>query len=90
MSRLKAHLNHGIMIAVGAAFKFHSSESVKRAPEWMVRNHLEFIHRIINEPKKQMQRCFQIIRTLPGLLIQEWRKKSKQMASSPCDKQTTN
>lgn len=78
MSMLKPHLNHGIMIAVGAAFKFYSSESIKRAPEWMVRNHLEFIHRIIQEPRKQMNRCYQIIRTLPGLLIREWRNRRNE------------
>ena len=78
MSMLKPHLSHGIMIAVGAAFKFHSSESVKRAPEWMVRNHLEFIHRIIHEPRKQINRCYQIIRTLPGLLFREWKNRGKE------------
>lgn len=75
MSMLKPHLSHGVMIAVGAAFKFYSSESVKRAPQWMVRHHLEFVHRIYMEPKKQMLRCYDIVRTLPGLLIEEWRKR---------------
>lgn len=75
MSMLKPHLRHGVMIAVGAAFKFYSSESVKRAPQWMVRHHLEFVHRICMEPKKQMFRCYHIVRTLPGLLFEEWRKK---------------
>lgn len=75
MSMLKPHLRHGIMIAVGAAFKFFSSLDSKRAPQWMVRNHLEFIHRLYQEPRKQMYRCYHIVRTLPGLLIKEWKKK---------------
>lgn len=75
MSMLKPHLNHGVMIAVGAAFKFYSGTETNRAPKWMVKNHLEFIHRIFKEPRKQIGRCFDIIRTLPGLLWREYRKK---------------
>lgn len=77
MSKLKPHLRHGVMIAVGAAFKFFSGVDTSRAPEWMVRHHLEFVHRLAKEPQKQFRRCFNIIRTLPGLLYKEWRHKSK-------------
>lgn len=72
MSYLKPHLNKGVIIAVGAAFKFYSGLDVNRAPQWMVRHHLEFMHRIVKEPKKQFRRCFHIIRTLPILLVKEW------------------
>lgn len=75
MANLQPHLSHGVMIAVGAAFKFFSGTETNRAPEWMVRNHLEFVHRIFKEPKKQIRRCYDIIRTLPGLLYQESRRK---------------
>lgn len=75
MHLLKPHLSHGIMIAVGAAFKFFSGTGVKRAPSWMVRYHLEFVHRLAKEPKKQFHRCFHIIRTLPGLLYREWKRR---------------
>lgn len=78
MSNLKPHLNHGVMLGVGAAFKFFSGGvDTKRAPDWMVNHHLEFVHRISQEPKKQFKRCFHIIRTLPGLLYNEWRQKNK-------------
>lgn len=73
MSRLKPYLSHGIMIAVGAAFKFYSGVDTNRAPKWMVDHHLEFIHRLTQEPKKQFRRCFDIIRTLPFILYKEWR-----------------
>lgn len=73
MSILKPHLKHGVMIAVGAAFKFFSGVETQRAPDWMVRNHLEFVHRITKEPKKQFVRCFHIVRTLPAMLFKEWR-----------------
>ena len=74
MANLKPYLHHGVMIAVGAAFKFFSGVDVKRAPEWMVRYHLEFVHRISKEPKKQIRRCYDIVRTLPGLLYGEWQR----------------
>lgn len=78
MARLKPHLNHGVMLGVGAAFKFFSGGvDTKRAPQWMVDHHLEFVHRISKEPRKQFKRCFDIVRTLPGLLYGEWRRKNR-------------
>lgn len=75
MHMLKKHLSHGVMIAVGAAFKFYSGTSEKRAPEWMVKSHLEFAYRIGQEPKKQLRRCWGIISTLPSLLLAEYHRK---------------
>ena len=77
MANLKPYLSHGIMIAVGAAFKFFSGVDTKRAPAWMVKHHLEFVHRIMTEPKKQFKRCFGIIKSLPIVLFQESKRKSK-------------
>ena len=79
MSRLKPHLRHGVMIAVGAAFKFYSGIDEKRAPEWMLKAHLEFVYRIFRDPKKQLKRCGWIVVTLPGLLYREWRKKHNKL-----------
>ena len=77
MSKLKPYLKHGVMIAVGAAFKFYSGTDVSRAPHWMVRVHLEFVYRIYCEPKKQLNRCLMIVESLPKLLYQEWRRKKR-------------
>lgn len=72
MNKLKPHLKRGVMIAVGAVFKFYSGGAgIKRAPEWMIRNRLEFVHRIIMEPKKQIGRCWNIVKYLPVMLYQE-------------------
>lgn len=78
MSKLKPYLKRGVMIAVGAAFKFYSGTDVNRAPYWMVRAHLEFLHRIYCEPKKQIGRCSMIVESLPKLLYQEWNRKRKR------------
>lgn len=75
MYNILPYMKKGVIIAVGAAFKFFSGEDVKRAPKWMIDCHMEFIHRILVEPRKQFKRCVWIVRTLPGILLKEWRKK---------------
>ena len=71
MNRLLPHLKQGVMIGVGAAFKFYSGTGEKRCPQWMQKCHLEFVYRILQDPRKQLKRCFWILRTLPGLYIAE-------------------
>lgn len=75
MHYLRPHISKGVMIAVGAVFKFYSGLEVKRAPRWMVHHHLEFLHRIYKEPNKQLRRCSDIVYHLPRLLWREWRAK---------------
>lgn len=75
MARLKPCLDHGVMIAVGAAFKFYSGVDSKRAPKWMIAAHLEFLYRIFSEPRKQTKRCIFIIIHLPRALRDEYRRK---------------
>lgn len=77
MHRLKPYLSHGVMIAVGAAFKFYSGEGEKRAPRWMVKSHLEFLFRIFQEPKKQIARCRGIVTYLPKMFFTEIRNKRR-------------
>lgn len=74
MNLLLPHLEQGVMIGVGAAFKFYSGTSEKRCPKWIHKLHLEFIYRIIQDPKKQLKRCFWILRTLPKLYLEERRR----------------
>ena len=72
MNYLKPHLKRGVIIAVGAAFKFHAGIEERRAPAWLVRNHMEWAYRIWQDPKKQIPRCFWIVRTTPLILFHEW------------------
>lgn len=80
MSKLKPYLKRGVMIAVGAAFKFYSGMDEKRAPKWMLEHHLEFVYRIFSNPTKQLKRCAWIVLTLPGLLFEEWKRKNRNLA----------
>lgn len=75
MTLLKPYLKRGVMIGVGAAFNFYSGLGERRAPDWVVRMHLEFVYRILQNPKKQLTRCKGILTTLPGMLWGEWRRK---------------
>lgn len=74
MNLLLPHLTQGVMIGVGAAFKFYSGTAESRCPAWMQKAHLEFIYRILQDPKKQLKRCFWILWTLPGLYFGELKR----------------
>jgi len=69
---LRPHLKQGVLFAVGAAFNFYSG-TVKRAPSWMRRLHLEFFHRILSEPKKQSKRCWGIMKMYPHIVWKEYK-----------------
>src|SRR5262245_24796591 len=45
------HLVNAVMVCVGAAFDFHAGV-VKRAPLWMRRNGLEWVHRLLQDPRR--------------------------------------
>ena len=42
---------HAVMVGVGAAFDFHAG-TVARAPAWMRRRGLEWLHRLASEPRR--------------------------------------
>lgn len=44
-----------VMIGVGAAFGFHAG-TIRRAPEWMQRFALEWLHRLLSEPRRLWRR----------------------------------
>ena len=46
MNILLLHLKTGVMLGVGAVFKFYSGTDEKRCPEWIQKHHLEFVYRI--------------------------------------------
>jgi N-acetylglucosaminyldiphosphoundecaprenol N-acetyl-beta-D-mannosaminyltransferase len=56
---MAAHRNriNAVMIGVGAAFDYHAG-TVKRAPPWMQNSGLEWLHRLVSEPKRLWKRYF--------------------------------
>jgi N-acetylglucosaminyldiphosphoundecaprenol N-acetyl-beta-D-mannosaminyltransferase len=56
---MAAHRNriHAVMIGVGAAFDYHAG-TIQRAPLWMQKNGLEWLHRLCSEPGRLWKRYF--------------------------------
>ncbi len=73
-AKLVPMLKRGVVIPVGAVFNFRSGLGIKRAPQWMVRHHMEFVYRIFSEPGKQLRRCWLILRTYPKIYLKEKQK----------------
>lgn len=55
LMRRLARLCPATLVGVGAAFDFHSG-TIKRAPLWMQRSGLEWLHRLISEPRRLWRR----------------------------------
>lgn len=77
MERLAPHLKCGVMFGFGAIFNFYSGlkDVPQRAPQWMIKSRLEFAHRLLVEPKKQIKRCWMILQTLPKAYKDEKKRK---------------
>lgn len=78
-ARLQSYLDHGVTIAVGAAFNFYiATGNYHRAPQWMQIMNIEWVYRLFLEPKKQVKRILYILKVYPGLIIYEYMRKYKQ------------
>jgi N-acetylglucosaminyldiphosphoundecaprenol N-acetyl-beta-D-mannosaminyltransferase len=55
MARMRDRLEVPVMCGVGAAFDFHAGR-VSQAPPWMQRRGLEWIYRIVQEPRRLLPR----------------------------------
>jgi N-acetylglucosaminyldiphosphoundecaprenol N-acetyl-beta-D-mannosaminyltransferase len=68
---MSAHLGHveaPVMIGVGAAFDF-AAGAVSRAPRWMQRAGLEWLHRLVMEPRRLWRRYLILAPKLIGLVV---------------------
>ena len=76
MNHLLPHINKGLMIGVGAAFNFYSElDEYKRAPDFMVNLHLEWLFRAFQEPKRIIKRQLKNILYLPLIIFNEFKMK---------------
>ena len=75
MNRLQPYLKRGVMFGFGAIFNFNAGVGgVKRAPQWMLNLRLEWLHRALEQPQKNIPRYWNFIKTLPRLIKEEKRK----------------
>jgi N-acetylglucosaminyldiphosphoundecaprenol N-acetyl-beta-D-mannosaminyltransferase len=56
-ARQRPYLDSAVVLAVGAAFDFHSG-GLRRAPAWMQRLGLEWLYRLAAEPRRLARRYF--------------------------------
>lgn len=81
------HRVRAVMVCVGAVFDFHSGHK-KRAPVWMQRCGLEWLYRLIQEPRRLWRR-YLVTNTLflaklaLALLSAPWRPKSAPRPAAP-------
>ena len=75
MYKILPYLNRGVMFGFGAIFDFYSEATNKqRAPKIFLILKIEWIYRLIREPRKQGKRITNIIKVLPRILMEEIRK----------------
>jgi N-acetylglucosaminyldiphosphoundecaprenol N-acetyl-beta-D-mannosaminyltransferase len=55
MARMRPRLAAPLLVGVGAAFDFHAG-LVRQAPPWMQRNGLEWVYRLVREPRRLWRR----------------------------------
>lgn len=73
MQRLLPHLNHGIMLGVGAAFSFYLNE-LKDYKFRLGEIRMNWILRLLTEPKKQFRRVGSMMLCYPSIYYKEKRK----------------
>ena len=72
MARLRPYLKRGVMFGYGAIFNFNAGVGeVKRAPKWMLAMRLEWLHRALEQPRKNIPRYWNFIKSLPKLIYNE-------------------
>jgi N-acetylglucosaminyldiphosphoundecaprenol N-acetyl-beta-D-mannosaminyltransferase len=77
-----ARLVPATLIGVGAAFDFHSG-AIRRAPRWMQKSGLEWLHRLISEPKRLWRRYLVLAPRFVWLLLT--RKRAADAAPAAAD-----
>jgi N-acetylglucosaminyldiphosphoundecaprenol N-acetyl-beta-D-mannosaminyltransferase len=75
MARLRPQLEAPVLCGVGAAFDFHA-DRVAQAPSWMQGRGLEWAHRVVQEPRRQLPRYLRSNpRFAAGVMRQWWRER---------------
>lgn len=77
--RHQEDLKASVALCVGATIDFLAGER-RRAPLWMRRARLEWLHRLLCEPRRLCGRYARGARVFPRLVWQEWRTAARQQA----------
>ena len=75
MAEFLPQLDTCLMIGVGAAFDFHTGR-VRQAPLWIRQNGLEWLFRLVQEPKRLWRRYLKIVPRFIWLVFRNRKKKN--------------
>lgn len=75
MARFRPRLEAPVLVAVGAAFNFHAGH-VRQAPRWMMRFGLEWLFRLLMEPRRLWRRYVIGVPRFIFLVLSSWMKSS--------------
>ena len=81
MAQLRPLLSAPVLFGVGAAFDFHAGR-VSQAPPWMQRNGLEWLYRLMKEPRRLWRRY---LTNNPRFLISVLRRRPQLLAHEHLD-----
>jgi N-acetylglucosaminyldiphosphoundecaprenol N-acetyl-beta-D-mannosaminyltransferase len=73
----RARITAPVAMCVGATIDFLAGEK-PRAPEWMQRSGLEWLHRMMSEPKRLVPRYASNAVGFPLLVLKEWRTRAAE------------
>ena len=76
MSKLQPFINSGVMFGIGAAFNYYSG-MLDKTDSSIGGLRLIWLQRIFQEPKKQIRRCWNFVKVIPGLVRSEKKKARK-------------
>jgi N-acetylglucosaminyldiphosphoundecaprenol N-acetyl-beta-D-mannosaminyltransferase len=78
ISKLFPEINKGVLFGIGAAINLFLGEHQGiRAPKIMRELHLEWLFRVIKEPKRVGRRAVEYLLLLPRLVLEEIKAKSQ-------------
>jgi N-acetylglucosaminyldiphosphoundecaprenol N-acetyl-beta-D-mannosaminyltransferase len=70
MYRILPYLKRGVMFGFGAIFDFYSGVTkIKRAPKILLVLKMEWVYRLIKEPRKQGKRIANYLKVLPRIIF---------------------
>lgn len=72
IERFQDQITTPVAVCVGATIDFLAGEK-KRAPQWIQRLGLEWLHRMCSEPKRLVKRYSRDAVIFPRLMLKEWR-----------------
>lgn len=84
MAEHRPRLAAAVLMGVGAAFDFHT-DRVRQAPRWVMRAGLEWLFRLVQEPRRLWRRYLVYNTRFVGLLFREVFRRSPQDGEAPPD-----